>query len=252
LFASRTKTPRRLFGILPMRHDRGIGLIYAASLGAWTFAGVQPFLSLRAAGATGAVVAAAFQLEFERLDRRKVKKGDVMEARSQIPARYLDDDGADFAAPTSSLLVALGLLGEENAYKPDGLNELQEGALSFSKWVGGLAGSAGLAGVVTSIVSAFTHAHEPTRVALIAGGSLIAAAAVIAVALVVQADARARAQSTAAQYAARSEVSAAFLALADGVLGPAGDESTTNHSRRLRTGRRRVASGPPTRSRGAG
>jgi hypothetical protein len=43
----------------------------------------------------------------------------------------------------------------------------KRGPLSLSKWLGGLAGSAGIVGILTSIVSAFTAAHEPTRVALV-------------------------------------------------------------------------------------
>lgn len=139
---------------------------------------------------------------------------------TQIPGKYIADSGADFSEPLSYLLVQLGLLGKQNMNQDDGLNELKEGALGLSKWVGRIAGGAGVAGLVTSIASAFTHAHEPTRVALISGGSAIAAAAAIAVALVVRADVRARATSTVAQYEARSQISSAFLALSGSLLPP--------------------------------
>jgi hypothetical protein len=140
--------------------------------------------------------------------------------KAQIPSKYINDAGDDFAPPLAALLIGLGLLGTENKESREGLNELKEGALGVSKWLGGLAGGGGIAGLATAIASAFTGAQEPTRVALVAGGSLIAAAAAIAVALVVQGDARARAASTVAQYEARSATSSAFLALARSVSNP--------------------------------
>jgi hypothetical protein len=138
-------------------------------------------------------------------------------ARTQIPAKYLDDAGNDFADPLSNLLIKVGLLGQDNKDQADGLNELKEGALSLSKWLGGLAAAAGVAGILTSITGAITAAHEPTRVALVAGGALVGAAGIIAVALVVRGDVAARSSSAMAQYEARSQISSAFLALS-GVL----------------------------------
>jgi len=67
--------------------------------------------------------------------------------------------------------MGLGLLGENNADQKDGLNELKEGALGVSKWLSGLLGAAGLAGLVAAIGPAFTGAKEPTRVGLIGGGA---------------------------------------------------------------------------------
>lgn len=142
-------------------------------------------------------------------------------ARTQIPAKFLDDEGNDFADPLANLLISVGLLGQQNKDQADGLNELKEGALSVSKWLGGLAAAAGVAGIATSIGGAVTSAHEPTRVALVAGGALVAAAGVIAVALVVRADVAARSASTVAQYEARSDISSAFLALSSALVRPA-------------------------------
>jgi hypothetical protein len=167
-----------------------------------------------------------------------------MAEKAQIPAKYINEAGDDFASPLAAVLQGIGLLGQDNKDSKEGLNELQEGALSFSKWLGGLAGAGGLAGVVTAIVGAFSSAHEPTRVALVSGGSLIAVAAVIALALVVQGDARARAASTVAQYEARSQISSAFLTLTSSLLNPSA-AATKNGSSSLLFG----FAPPPTRLR---
>jgi hypothetical protein len=146
-----------------------------------------------------------------------VERGGMAD-RAQIPGRYVDAEGNDFATPVAAVLMGVGLLGTNDANSSEGLSELKDGALSLSKWLGGLAGAAGLAGLVTAIVGAFSSAQEPTRVALIAGGSLIAASAAIAVALVVRGDTRARAVSAVAQYEARSHVAESFMSLMRGVL----------------------------------
>lgn len=143
-----------------------------------------------------------------------------MAEKAQIPGKYLKDDSDDFAAPLAALLTGVGLLGTENKNQKEGLNELQEGALGVSKWIGTAAGATGIAGLVTTIVGGFSSAQEPTRVAAIAGGSVVLAAGVIALGFVVRADVRARVGSTMAQYEARSQVSTAFLALAGVLLGP--------------------------------
>ena len=70
LFRSRRKKQRRLFGVVPMKHDRGIAMIYSAVLGAWVFAAVdagdqvRDWISVVAGGA----VAVAFFVDLERLD----------------------------------------------------------------------------------------------------------------------------------------------------------------------------------------
>ena len=143
-----------------------------------------------------------------------------MPDKTQIPGKYIDDAGDDFAPPLAHLLEGLGLLGKDNSDQKDGLNELKEGALSITQWLAGLLGAAGLAGLVAAIGPAFTDADEPTRVGFLGGGSLIAAAAAIAVALVVRADVQARASSTVAQYDARTQVTSAFLALTSSLLDP--------------------------------
>lgn len=141
--------------------------------------------------------------------------------KSQLPGKYVNADADDFGPPLSNLLIDVGLLGTDNKNQKDGLNELQEGALSGTKWLSSIVGSAGLVGLVTALGAAFSSGKEPTRVALTAGGSVIATACIIAVALVVRRDVSARAQSTVAQYAARGQISAAFLALARSLLEPA-------------------------------
>ena len=152
-------------------------------------------------------------------------------ARTQVPAKYLDENGNDFADPLSNLLISVGLLGQDNKDQADGLNELKEGALGMSKWLGGLAAAAGIVGIATSITGAISAAHEPTRVALVAGGALIGAAGIIAVALVVRGDVAARAASTVAQYEARSQISAAFLSFSsalESLAAPTAKPVTTN------------------------
>jgi hypothetical protein len=143
-----------------------------------------------------------------------------MPDKAQIPGKYIDDAGDDFAPPLAHLLEGLGLLGEDNKDKRDGLNELKEGALSITQWLAGLLGAAGIAGLAAAIGPLFTGANEPTRVGFVGGGALIAASAAIAVALVVRADVQARASSTVAQYDARAQVSTAFLALTNSLLDP--------------------------------
>lgn len=150
--------------------------------------------------------------------------------QAQIPGKYVNDTGDDFVAPLAALLMGVGLLGENNKDSKEGLNELKEGALGVSKWLGAFAGGAGILGVGTAIVSAFTAAQEPTRVALIVGGSLIGAAAAIALALVVQGDVRARAASAVAQYEARSTTSAAFLSLSSSVLRVPAEQAANGSS----------------------
>jgi hypothetical protein len=68
LFASRTQRPRRLFGVLPMRHDRGLALVYASVLGTWVFAAADAVARPRYAAAAGTFAAAVFYVEFERQD----------------------------------------------------------------------------------------------------------------------------------------------------------------------------------------
>jgi len=67
-FRSRTRRPRKFFGVVPMRHDRALGLIYASVLGAWAFAAVAAIFRPLAAAAVGAGVAIVCFVEFERLD----------------------------------------------------------------------------------------------------------------------------------------------------------------------------------------
>jgi ligand-binding sensor protein len=55
-------------------------------------------------------------------------RGGHMAEKTQIPGKYINDGGDDFAPPLANLLVGLGLLGRENTDKEDGLNELKEGA----------------------------------------------------------------------------------------------------------------------------
>jgi hypothetical protein len=68
LFASRTRKPRRLFWLIPMRHDRATALIYSVSLGAWAFAAFET-ISVACGVAVGVAVALAFDLELERHDK---------------------------------------------------------------------------------------------------------------------------------------------------------------------------------------
>lgn len=66
LFASRRREPRNLFGVVPMWHDRGLALIYAPVLGAWSFAALSALVDPRYAAVGGLVVGVAFFVELER------------------------------------------------------------------------------------------------------------------------------------------------------------------------------------------
>jgi hypothetical protein len=149
--------------------------------------------------------------------------------KAQIPGKYLNDAGDDFALPMANLLVGLGLLGTDNQNQKDGLNELKEGALGISRWLGALVGATGLVGLATSLGGVFGDAKEPTRVAMIAGGSLIAAGGLIALAFIVRGDVGARVGSAVAQYEARTQVSTAFLALMSTLLRPAAPTTPTTN-----------------------
>jgi Domain of unknown function (DUF4440) len=64
-FRSRARKPRKFLGIVPMRHDRALGLIYASVLGAWAFAAVAAVFRPPIAAAVGAGVAVLLFCEFE-------------------------------------------------------------------------------------------------------------------------------------------------------------------------------------------
>jgi hypothetical protein len=64
-FRSRAREPRKFLGVVPMRHDRALGLIYASVLGAWAFAAVAAIFRPLAAAAVGAGVALLLFGEFE-------------------------------------------------------------------------------------------------------------------------------------------------------------------------------------------
>jgi hypothetical protein len=64
-FRSRARKPRKFLGVIPMRHDRALGLIYASVLGAWAFAAVAAVSRPQTAAAVGAGVAALVFGEFE-------------------------------------------------------------------------------------------------------------------------------------------------------------------------------------------
>jgi len=79
-FAGRCDASRYLFGFLRMKHDTGLGLIYAPILGAWFFPLVNVILrwygcsaraSLRASLAFTAAIGLAFFGEFLRQDKKK-------------------------------------------------------------------------------------------------------------------------------------------------------------------------------------
>jgi hypothetical protein len=94
LFASRKREPRTLFGVVPMRHDRGLALIYASVLGAWSFAALTALVRPAYAFAAGASVAVAFFLELERqngtvdrllaLWRRREEERQLMELNREL------------------------------------------------------------------------------------------------------------------------------------------------------------------------
>jgi Domain of unknown function (DUF4440) len=64
-FRSRAREPRKFLGVVPMRHDRALGLIYASVLGAWAFAAVVAVFRPLIAAAVGAGVAVLLFGEFE-------------------------------------------------------------------------------------------------------------------------------------------------------------------------------------------
>ena len=66
LFASRKREPRNLFGVVAMWHDRGLALIYAPVLGAWSFAALSALVHPRYAAVGGLLVTVAFFIELER------------------------------------------------------------------------------------------------------------------------------------------------------------------------------------------
>jgi hypothetical protein len=90
LFASRKRAPRRLFGIVPMRHDRGLALIYAAVLGAWLFAALEAYVSSVHAALAGATVAFALFVDLERLDGTAARLRQAWPRRSR-PAPHSSD-----------------------------------------------------------------------------------------------------------------------------------------------------------------
>jgi hypothetical protein len=70
-FASRTAEARKLFKIIPMNHDRGVGLVYSSVMGAWAFLATAALTDMLARFALAVAVAALFLLEFERLNRAR-------------------------------------------------------------------------------------------------------------------------------------------------------------------------------------
>ncbi|MCA1708676.1 MAG: hypothetical protein LC808_37490 [Actinobacteria bacterium] len=76
LFSSRKREARKLFGVVPMWHDRGLALVYAPVLGAWGFSALEAVVRPRTAAAAGAGIALAFFIELERQNDtfRKLRK----------------------------------------------------------------------------------------------------------------------------------------------------------------------------------
>jgi hypothetical protein len=76
LFSSRNPEARKLFGIVPMWHDRGLALVYAPVLGAWGFSAFEGVVRPMIAAAAGAGIALAFFIELERQNGmvRKLRK----------------------------------------------------------------------------------------------------------------------------------------------------------------------------------
>lgn len=142
----------------------------------------------------------------------------------QLPGKNVNPEGADLSEPLKQLLSDLNLL-EPSTQPTDGvgvtgtpysLQVIRAGALALNKAWATIAGLAGVSGLITAIGGAWQADHAGSRVALIAGGSFITAAAFVAVALIVRGDVGARAATTVAQYHARAAVAISFLAAAKG------------------------------------
>lgn len=142
------------------------------------------------------------------------------------PADAIDASAGDLAVPLRNLLVELNILetkadqdasGKKFGGKatPWSLQVITAGSLQLSKVVSGLVGALGGGAALWAAIKGFALSqHDPDRLAYIGAATAIVAVVALALAVVVRSDVMARAQATAAEYEARAQTAAAFLAAA--------------------------------------
>lgn len=131
----------------------------------------------------------------------------------------------DLGAPLSQLLVDLAIKGKpEDEQRTDGVTAaftgtpvsvaiIEAGATAASKWWAvGMTAVGGSAALWATISDFWSREVVDIRVAMLFSVALVIAACVLGVAAIMYGDVRARGQGAAAQYHARAEVAAAFLA----------------------------------------
>jgi hypothetical protein len=83
LVRSRPTEPRRLLGLVEMRHDRALAVIYGSVLGAWTFPFIQAIApsQLWLAGTLAIVLGVLWigELQYVGRTRRELEKNDLLE-----------------------------------------------------------------------------------------------------------------------------------------------------------------------------
>lgn len=130
------------------------------------------------------------------------------------------DSSEELGAPLANWLTNLNLLETANDdlhwYKttPFDKQAITGGATTVAKVAAPIVGASGLGGVVmTGLNALWATPGTPLQLVLIVCATVLLAVTGIALALIVKADLSARAQSSAAQFAARSACTAAFVRL---------------------------------------
>jgi hypothetical protein len=165
----------------------------------------------------------------------------------RLPGGAIDPAGKDLARPTADLLREVAVLetqadaahGVTVAETPQSLQVITAGVLSATKLTGGLTAAGGLGGAVTAFVASFSAQDVALKIALIAAGAVILAAAAIAVARIVSSDVDGRASASVAQYEARASIVESLYQLLAATSPPAaalatpGEQTAANVATRV-------------------
>lgn len=123
--------------------------------------------------------------------------------------------GQDLLEPLQNLLRGLNLLGKATSLadggKDPGAEALEANATNLAKYLTPVVSAVGGTGAVGAVITGFQTQSDSVRIAALAGGTAIIAAALLAFAYVVGRDLKSRTEGTLATYQARNAITQQYL-----------------------------------------